>query len=108
MPADSQERSTSTTAVAADGPNNHDSMIRVIGGIVGGLAVTVLMVLAVVGIAVVMCRCRSNSGNTCDIPADYEMPINPPVESLPPRLEVNLAYEQVKGFDMTDNSAYSV
>ena len=44
-----------------------------------------------------------------DLPADYEKPIAPPVETIPPRLEmnVNVAYEQAKSFDMNDNSAYS-
>ena len=69
---------------------------------------TVLIVIAVVVIAVVVCHCRSNSKNTYDIPADYETPINHSLELLPQRLEVNLAYEQGKSFDMTDNSAYSV
>ena len=102
---------TSNTSVAVDGPDNHDSILAIIGGVVGGLAVvvSVLIVIAVVVIAVFVCHCRSNSENTYDIPADYEMPIPPPpVESLPPKLEENLAYEQVKSFDMTNNSAYSV
>ena len=102
--------STSNTSVTVDGPDNHDSILAIIGGVVGGLAVlvSVLIVIAVVVIAVFVCHCRSNSENTYDTPADYEMPITPPVESLLPKLEENLAYEQVKSFDMTVNSAYSI
>ena len=97
-----------TTSNASDSADRRDSILAVIGGVVGGLAVAVLIVIAVVVMAVVMCCCRNDSENTYDLPADYKRPIPPPVESLPPRLEVNLAYEQVKSFDMTDNSAYSV
>ena len=70
----------------------------------------ILIVIAVVVVAVVMCCCRNDSKNTYDLPADYERPIPPPVESLPPRLVGNPAYGQVidKSFEMTDNSAYSV
>ena len=81
------------------------------GGIIGGLAVAVLIVIAIVGILVVIIRrCRNDSENTSDLPVDYRGPTLPPIETLPPRLEVNLAYEQVKRSDirMTDNSAYSV
>ena len=98
---------TSNTSVAADA---HDSLLAIIGGVVGGLAVTVtiLIAVAVAVVVVVVCHCRSKSWNTYDTPADYQMPMDPPMESLALRLEVNLAYEQVKNFDMTDNSAYSV
>ena len=99
-----------TTSNASDSADGHDSILVVIGGVIGGLAVAILIVIAVV-VAVVMCCCRNDSKNTYkmyDLPADYKRPIPPPVESLPPRLEVNLAYEQVKSFDMTDNSAYIV
>ena len=76
-------------------PKIRDSLI---GGVADGLAVTVLIVIAVVVIAAVVCHCRSNSGNTSDIPADYDMS----------RLEVNRAYDEVKSLDMTSNSAYGV
>ena len=33
---------------------------------------------------------------TYDLPADYEKPIAPPVETIPARMEMNVAYEQVK------------
>ena len=94
-------------ATAAGAPNSRDSIL-VIGGFLGGLAVTVLIVIAIV-VALVMCHCRGDSGNTYDSPTDCKRPIPPPVEALPPRLEVNLAYEQTKRFDtgMTDNLAYS-
>ena len=106
-PPANTEMPTSNTALAADG---RDSILAVIGGVIGGLAVTVLVVIAIaiVVIAMVMCHRQTNSENTYDLPADYKKPIPPPVDSLPPRLEVNLAYEQVKNFEMTDNSAYSV
>ena len=89
-------------------PDDHNSILAVIGGVIGGLAVAVLIVITIVVVAVVMCHRRSHSENIYDLPADYEKPIPPPVEMLPPTLEVNLACEQVKGFEMTDNSAYSV
>ena len=40
-----------------------------------------------------------------DLPADYEKPIAPPVEIIPPRLEMNVNVAQAKCFDMNDNSA---
>ena len=103
-PPANTELPTSNTAVAADG---HDSILAVIGGVVGGLAVAILIVIAVVVIAVVMCQCRNDSENTYDLPADYEKPKPPPLESLPPRLVVNPAYGQVidNSYEMT---AYSV
>ena len=84
-------------------------ILAIIGGAMCGLSVTVFIAIAVVVIAVVICRCQNNPENTYDLPADYERPIPPPVESLPPRLEVNHAYGQVidQSFEITDNSAYS-
>ena len=106
-PPPNTDMPTSNAALVADG---RDSTLAVIGGVIGGLAVTVLIVIAItiVAIAVVVCHRQTNSENTYDLPADYEKPIPPPVDSLPPRLEANLAYEQVKSFNMTDNSAYIV
>ena len=92
-PPPNTEMPTSNTPLAADG---HGSILAVIGGVIGGLAVTVLVVIAVVVIAVVMCCRKTDSENRYDLPGDYKRPIPPPVDSLPPRLEVNLAYEQVE------------
>ena len=63
-------------------------------------------------IVLIMCaKCRHNlDEGTYDLPADYEKPIVPPVGTIPARmpLEMNVAYEQVKSFDMNTNSAYAV
>ena len=92
-------------------------MLPIIGGVVGGIAsILVITVVAVVILFVVcarrglsLCNCGSHDERIYDLPADYEKPIAPPVETIPSRLEVNVnvAYEQAKSFDMNDNSAYS-
>ena len=88
----------------------------IVGAAVGGVVVIILAIIIIVVIVYVMHA--NNRGEptydlpaepTYDLPADYEMPLAPPVETVPPRLEMkeNIAYEQVKSFDMTTNSAYS-
>ena len=58
-------------------------------------------------------RANNRGEPTYDLPADNEIPLAPPVETIPPRLEMKentsyeVIYEQVKSFDMTTNSAYS-
>ena len=95
------------------------NLIPIIGGAVGGV---VALILATIIIAVVMIllvvRARRRLSNwnfggshderIYDLPglADYEQPIAPPVETIPPRMGMNVAYEQAKSFNMNDNSAY--
>ena len=83
--------------------------------VIGGICALVLIsvVIAVAVIVVITCakhrHCRNLNGElTYDLPADYEKPIAPPVETIPPRMEMNVAYEQVKSIDMSANSAYTV
>ena len=100
------------------GPGDSEANLTpIIGGAVGGIAsILVIIVIAVVVLLLVRGKCglsfcnfRSHDERIYDLPADYEKPIAPPVETIPPRLEmnVNVAYEQAKSFDMNDNSAYS-
>ena len=100
------------------GPGDSEANLTpIIGGAVGGIAsILVIIVIAVVILLLVrgkrglsLCNFRSHNERIYDLPADYEKPIAPPVETIPPRLEmnVNVAYEQAKSFDMNDNSAYS-
>ena len=99
------------------GDNAANLMLPIIGGVVGPIAsILAITVVAVVILFVVRARrglshCNFGSHNEriYNLPADYEKPIAPPVETIPPRLEmnVNVAYEQAKSFDMNDNSAYS-
>ena len=83
----------------------------IIGGVLGALAL-IIIVVSVTTIVIVMCakgRHKIIEG-TYDLPADYEIPIASPAKAIPPRMEmnVNVAYEQVKSFDMNANSAYTV
>ena len=82
----------------------------IIGGILGALAFISIVIPVVIIIVLVMCAKHRHSldEGTHDLPADYEKPIAPPVGTIPPRMEMNVAYEQVKGFDMNTNSAYTV
>ena len=95
-----------------------DSEANIIGGVVGGIAsILVIIVIAVVILLLLvrgkrglsLCNFGSHDEGIYDLPADYEKPIAPPVETIPPRLEmnVNVAYEQAGNFDMNDNSGYS-
>ena len=67
------------------------------------------MVVAIIIIACAIKPKRHSNLNerTYNIPADYEKPKAPPVSTIPPRLEMNTAYEHFKSFNMTANSAYS-
>ena len=99
------------------GDNAANLMLPIIGGVIGPIAsILVITVVAVVILFVVRGRCGlslcnfgSHDERIYDLLADYEKPIAPPVESIPPRLEmnVNIAYEQAKSFDMNDSSTYS-
>ena len=84
----------------------------IIVGILGAL-VLISIVTPVTIIVLIMCaklRHHNVDEGTYDLPADYEKPIAPPVETIPARIsmEMNVAYEQVKKFDMNANSAYAV
>ena len=83
----------------------------IIGGVLGALAL-IIIIVSVTIIVIVMCAKGHHKifEGTYDLPADYEKPIAPPVETIPPRMEmnVNVAYEHVKSFDMNANSAYTV
>ena len=107
--------SSPTPASTASGSPQSDGtpvLWVVIGGILSAL-VLISVVIAVAVIVVIMCakhrhRRNLNGELTYDLPADYEKPIAPPVETIPPRMEMNVAYEQVKSIDMSANSAYTV
>jgi hypothetical protein len=71
----------------------------------GGIASILAITFVVIFIFVVRAKCGSNSERMYDLPADYEKPMAPPV-TVEATMEVNVAYEQVKSFDMNDNSAY--
>ena len=85
-------------------------MWAVVGGILGAL-VLVSVVIAVAVIVVIMCAKHHHNldgEQTYDLPANFEKPIASPVGTIPPRMEMNVAYEQVKSIDMSANSAYTV
>ena len=88
-----------------------NSMLPVIIGAAAGGVVVINVVVIIIIIVVIVFVMRANnlSEPTYDFPADYEKPLAPPVETIPPRLEMkeNIVYEQIKSFDMTANSAYS-
>ena len=81
-----------------------DSEANIIGGVVGGIA----SIVVIIGIAVVVLllargkrglslrNFRGHDERIYDLPADYEKPIAPPVETIPLSLEmnINVAYEQ--------------
>ena len=103
-----------------DEPGDSEANLTpIIGGVVGGIAsIIVIVVIAVVILLLVrgkhglsFCNFRSHDERIYDLPgpADYEKPIASTVETIPPRLEmnVNVAYEQAKNFKMNDNSAYT-
>jgi hypothetical protein len=99
------------------GDNAANTLLPLIGGVVGGitllLAVTVVIMVTIFVVrakrGLSQCHSGSNDERTYDLPANYEQPIAPPVETIPPRIsmEMNVAYEQVKNFDMNYNSAYT-
>ena len=102
----------STTTAVSGGPSQGvgNSMLPVVvGAAAGGLVVIIVVVIIIIVIIVFFMRANNLSEPTYDLPADYEKPLAPPVETIPPRLEMkeNIAYEQIKSFDMTANSAYS-
>ena len=82
----------------------------IVGAAAGGVVVINLAIIIIVLIVYVM-RANNRGEPTYDLPAepiydlpaDYEIPLAPPVETIPPRLEMkeNIAYEQVKSFDKT-------
>ena len=94
-----------------------DSRSAIIGGVTGAalaVLVTILIVIIIVTILLVM---RAKQGfnhhgnhpeNVNEQSTDYERPLPPPLESIPPnvQLEMNPAYEQYKDFNLADNSAY--
>jgi hypothetical protein len=92
-------------------------LLPLIGGVVGGIALLLAVTVIIMVIFFIVIAKRglshqysgSNDERTYDLPANYEKPIAPPVETIPPRIsmEMNVAYEQVKSFDMNDNSAYT-
>ncbi len=94
-------------------------LLPLIGGVVGGIALILAVTVVIMVILFVVSAKRglshyysgSNDERTYDLPANYsyEQPIAPPIETIPPRISMgmNIAYEQVKDFDMNDNSAYN-
>ena len=104
----------STTTAVSGGPSQGvgNSMLPVVvGAAAGGVVVIIIVVIIIIIIVIIVFFMRTNnlSEPTYDLPADYEKPLAPPVETIPPRLEMkeNITYEQIKSFDMTANSAYS-
>ena len=104
------------TSTESGGPSQGvtvgNSMLPVIiGAAAGGVVViiVVVIIIIIVSIIIVVMRANNLSEPTYDFPADYEKPLAPPVETIPPRLEMkeDIVYEQIKSFDMTANSAYS-
>jgi hypothetical protein len=90
-------------------------LVPIIGGVVGGIVlILIVTVVVVITFSFVRAKCGlsnhhfgSNDERIYDVPADYEKPIAPPVETIPPKMEMNTAYEQIKTFNMNDNSAYT-
>ena len=83
------------------------------GGILAGAPVLIGIVVAVtiiIIIVLIMCDKRRHNldEGTYDLPADCEKPIAPSVATIPPKMKMNVAYEQIKSFDMNTNSAYTV
>ena len=107
--------SSSRSGPDGQSDNAANLILPIIGGVVGGIAsILMITVIAVVILFVVcgrrglnLCNFGSHDERIYDLPADYEKPIAPPVETIPPRIEMNAAYEQAKSFNMTDNSAYT-
>ena len=104
------------------GPGDSEANLTpIIGGAVGSVIVLILAII-IVAVAIILLVVRTrrglsnwNFGGSHDEriydlpgPADYEQPIAPPVETLPPRMGMNVAYEQAKSFNMNDNSAYTI
>ena len=101
------------------GPGDSEANLTpIIGGVVGGVIVSILVIIVIAVVILLLvcgkrglslCNFRGHDERIYDLPADYKKPIAPPVETIPLRLEmnVNVAYEQAKSFDMNDNSAYS-
>ena len=82
----------------------------IIGAAAGGVVIIIVVIIIIVTVIIIFVMCANNlSEPTYDLPADYEILLAPPVETISPRLEMkeNIAYEQIKSFDMTANSAYS-
>ena len=80
-----------------------------IGGILGVLALISIVIPATTVVLIVCTKRRHKTDHderTYDLPDDYERPIAPPVGTMPPRMEMNVAYEQVKSLDMNANPAY--
>ena len=103
------------------GPGDSEANLTpIIGGAVGGVIVSILVIIVIAVVILLLvhgkrdlsfCNFRSRDERIYDLPgpADYEKPIASTVETIPPRLEmnVNVAYEQAKNFKMNDNSAYT-
>ena len=103
------------TSTESGGPSQGvtvgNSLLPVIIGVAAGgvVVINVVVIIIIIVIIVFVMRANNLSEPTYDLPADYEKPLAPPVETIPPRLEMkeNIVYEQIKSFDMTANSAYS-
>ena len=103
--------STTTT------PSSQALSTPVLAAIIGSSVLTVLTIIAIMIITTVFVysekiRRGRHDGNIYDVPAlDSEVPIPqpPPVNSIPPRMEMkeNVAYLQVKDIDLNNNSAYT-
>ena len=65
-------------------------MLPVIVGAAAGGVTVVVIILAIIIIVVIIYVMRANNRGepTYDLPADYEMSLAPPVETIPPRLEM--------------------
>ncbi len=103
--------SGSSPTSASGSPQSDGSLV--LWAVTGGILVLISVVIAVAVIVVIMYakhRRNLDGERTYDLPANYQKPIAPPVETIPPRMEfeMNIAYEQVKSIDMSANSAYTV
>ena len=85
--------SSSRSGPDGQSDNAANLILPIIGGVVGGIAsILMITVIAVVILFVVcgrrglnLCNFGSHDERIYDLPADYEKPIAPPVETIPPR-----------------------
>ena len=86
--------------------------LAIIGGVIGAVAVMILLTVIVVLIITYYARksCFQRDENMYDLPDYYARPQPPPIEDMPSRLQTreNVAYDCIKFGNMGENSAYNV
>ena len=108
---DRETSSMSEAPVTLNGQQTDNKTLAIIGGVIGAVAVMILLtVIVVLIITYARKSCFRSDENVYDLPDYYARPQPPPVEDMPSRLQTkeNVAYDCIEFGNMGENSAYNV